>query len=165
MGTVPISVIMGFDYPLDASQVQLLLSVHQVIFLNNSIYVVNLDNKLLQQISTIIFFNNSDKFCLPKGYNMRLNWDREFSSTSFWHTIWSLLCCCHKYLMLVQVEGRGEGISYRDHSNNYATRYNTGTHVSLKTSQPWEAKFNNRRTPNIDTGKFLPTYWSTEGLL
>ena len=55
MGTVPISVIMGFDYPLDASQVQLLLSVHQVIFLKNSIYVVNLDNKLLQQISTIFF--------------------------------------------------------------------------------------------------------------
>ena len=67
MGTVPISVIMGFDYPLDASQVQLLLSVHQVIFLNNSIYVVNLDNKLLQQISTIIFFNNSDRVLSPKG--------------------------------------------------------------------------------------------------
>ena len=68
MGTVPISVIMGFDYPLDASQVQSLLSVHQVIFLKSSIYVVNLDNKLLQQISTINFLNtNSDKFCLQKG--------------------------------------------------------------------------------------------------
>ena len=164
MGTVPISVIMGFDYPLDASQVQSLLSVHHVIFLKYSIYVVNLDNKLFQQISTINFLNtNSDKFCLQKGYNMRLNWDRKFSSTSFWHTIWSL------FVVVIRIW---------DWSRWRAGEKVFPTEITLTTTQPDITqvrmfhsrrlnlrKQNDRHTSNVDTGKFLPTYWSTEGLL